>query len=80
MKECRVTEPQQVKKCRWWWRTGAAADVGMAKVMQDYGLEEMENTRNVAGLGEGVAALSVPQAFYHRAWVRGGSDVKKIPC
>ncbi len=87
MKECRVSlksGAQQVKKVPMVVADGAGnADVGMAKVMQGLrGLEENENTSRTSldGMKESLH-FSVPQAFYHRAWVLCAvdPDVKKDP-
>src|SRR4029077_15529304 len=85
MKDCRVSlksGAQQVKKMPMVVADGAGnADVGMAKVMQGRrGLEENENTSRTSldGMKESLH-FSVPQAFYHRAWVLCAvdPDVKK---
>src|SRR6185295_16091089 len=75
MKECRVSlksGAQQVKKVPMVVADGAGnADVGMAKEMQGLrGLESNENTSRTSldGMKESLH-FSVPQAFYHRAWV-----------
>src|SRR5271156_2230926 len=75
MNECRVSlksGPQQVKKVPMVVADGAGnADVGTAKEMQGLrGLEENENTSRTSldGMKESLH-FSVPQAFYHRAWV-----------
>ncbi len=64
--------PQQVKKVPMMVADGAGnADVGMAKEMQGRrGLEENENTSRTSldGMKESLH-FSVPQEFYHRAWV-----------
>ncbi len=87
MKECRVSlksGAQQVKKVPMVVADGAGnADVGMAKEMQGLrGLEENENTSRTSldGMKESLH-FSVPQAFYHRAWVLCAvdPDVKKDP-
>ena len=75
---------QQVKKVPMVVADGAGnADVGMAKVMQGRrGLEKNENTSRTSldGMKESLH-FSVPQAFYHRAWVLCAvdPDVKKDP-
>ena len=87
MKECSVSlksGAQQVKKVPMVVADGAGnADVGMAKEMQGLrGLEENENTSRTSldGMKESLH-FSVPQAFYHRAWVLCAvdPDVKKDP-
>lgn len=87
MKDCSVSlKPgaQQVKKVPMVVADGAGnADVGMAKVMQGRrGLEENENTARTSldGMKESLH-FSVPQAFYHRAWVLCAvdPDIKKDP-
>jgi hypothetical protein len=87
MKECRVSlnsGAQQVKKVPMVVADGAGnADVGVAKEMQGLrGLEENENTSRTSldGMKESLH-FSVPQAFYHRAWVLCAvdPDVKKNP-
>lgn len=87
MKECSVSlKPgaQQVKKVPMIVADGAGiADVGMATEMQGRrGLEEDENTSRTSldGMKESLH-FSVPQAFYHRAWVLCAvdPDVKKDP-
>ncbi|MSR54666.1 MAG: hypothetical protein EXS09_15470 [Gemmataceae bacterium] len=87
MKECTVSlKPgvQQVDKVPMVVADGAGnADVGMTKVMQGRrGLEENENTARTSldGMKESLH-FSVPQAFYHRAWVLCAvdPDVKKDP-
>ncbi|MCE9533064.1 MAG: hypothetical protein K8T89_18350 [Planctomycetes bacterium] len=75
---------QQIKKIPMVVADGAGnADVGMAKVMQGLrGLEENENTARTSldGMKESLH-FSVPQAFYHRAWVLCAvdPDAKKDP-
>jgi hypothetical protein len=75
---------QQVKKVPMVVADGAGnADIGMAKEMQGLrGLEENENTSRTSldGMKESLH-FSVPQAFYHRAWVLCAvdPDVKKDP-
>ena len=75
---------QQVKKVPMVVATAAGnADVGMAKEMQGLrGLEDNENTSRTSldGMKESLH-FSVPQAFYHRAWVLCAvePDVKKDP-
>lgn len=85
MKECRVSlksGAQQVKKVPMVVADGAGnADVGMAKEMQGLrALETNENTSRTSldGMKESLH-FSVPQAFYHRAWVLCAvdPDVKK---
>jgi hypothetical protein len=87
MKDCNVSlipGAQQIKKVPMVVADGAGnADVGMAKVMQGLrGLEENENTARTSldGMQESLH-FSVPQAFYHRAWVLCAvdPDVKKDP-
>ncbi len=87
MKDCLVSlKPgaQQIKKIPMVVADGASnADVGMAKEMQGRrGLEENENTSRTSldGMKESLH-FSVPQAFYHRAWVLCAvdPDVKKDP-
>ncbi len=87
MKECRVSlksGAQQVNKVPMVVADGAGnADVGMAKEMQGLrGLEDNENTSRTSldGMKESLH-FSVPQAFYHRAWVLCAvdPDVKKDP-
>lgn len=87
MKECRVSlkaGAQQIKRVPLVVADGAGnADVGMAKEMQGRrGLEENENTSRTSldGMKESLH-FSVPQAFYHRAWVLCAvdPDVKKDP-
>jgi hypothetical protein len=87
MKECTVSlKPgtQQVKKVPMVVADGAGnADVGVAKEMQGLrGLETNENTSRTSldGMKESLH-FSVPQAFYHRAWVLCAvdPDVKKDP-
>ena len=87
MKECSVSlksGAQQVKKVPMVVADGAGnADVGMAKEMQGLrGLEDNENTSRTSldGMKESLH-FSVPQAFYHRAWVLCAvdPDVKKDP-
>ena len=87
MKECSVSlksGAQQVNKVPMVVADGAGnADVGMAKEMQGLrGLEENENTSRTSldGMKESLH-FSVPQAFYHRAWVLCAvdPDVKKDP-
>ena len=75
---------QQVKAVPMVVADGAGnADVGMAKEMQGLrGLEENQNTSRTSldGMQESLH-FSVPQAFYHRAWVLCAvdPDVKKDP-
>lgn len=85
MKEGRVSlksGAQQVNKVPMLVADGAGnSDVGMAKEMQGLrGLEENENTSRTSldGMPESLH-FSVPQAFYHRAWVLCAvdPDVKK---
>jgi hypothetical protein len=85
MKECGVSlksGAQQVNSVPMVVADGAGnADVGMAKEMQGLrGLEENENTARMSldGMKESLH-FSVPQAFYHRAWVLCAvdPDVKK---
>lgn len=87
MKDCSMSlksGAQQVKKVPMVVADGTGnADVGMAKVMQGRrGLEENENTSRTSldGMKESLH-FSVPQAFYHRAWVLCAvdPDVKKDP-
>ena len=87
MKECSVSlksGAQQVKKVPLVVADSAGnADVGTAKEMQGLrGLEENENTSRTSldGMKESLH-FSVPQAFYHRAWVLCAvdPDVKKDP-
>src|SRR5208337_555761 len=87
MKECSVSlkaGAQQVKKVPMVVADGASnADVGMAKEMQGLrALEENENTSRTSldGMKESLD-FSVPQAYYHRAWVLCAvdPDVKKDP-
>src|SRR6185295_6194071 len=75
MKECRVSlksGAQQVKKVPMVVADGAGnADVGLAKEMQgSRALETNEYTSRTSldGMKESLH-FSVPQAFYHRAWV-----------
>lgn len=85
MRECRVSlksGPQQVNKVPMLVAEGPGnADVGMAKEMQGLrALETNENTSRTSldGMQESLH-FSVPQAFYHRAWVLCAvdPDVKK---
>jgi hypothetical protein len=87
MKECILSlksGAQQVKKVPLVVTDGAGnADVGMAKEMQGLrALETNENTSRTSldGMKESLH-FSVPQAFYHRAWVLCAvdPDVKKDP-
>jgi len=87
MKDCSVSlKPgaQQLNKVPLLVADGAGnADVGMAKEMQGLrGLETNENTSRTSldGMKESLH-FSVPQAFYHRAWVLCAvdADVSKDP-